>query len=244
MPRITLAVWTGSGTRRIGLGEMPYMTDNDGFFMDASAAFFDLDRTILRTDSDLAWALFRARRDPVGLIEILRLVALSLPYKNGTIDPKRYLAYHRYRIDTCSGKYDEMTERFFAERGKALVRPAMALLIERYRAAQVPVIIITAQNRGIASRFAGHLGVDRLIANDFIGPEGEAEQPPCLGEGKVLRAQAWAREMGLCLSRSVYYGDSINDAPLLELVGFPVAVSPDRKLEALALERRWPIFGP
>lgn len=220
------------------------MTGNDGFYIDAKAAFFDLDKTILRTDSDLEWALFRARRDPIGLIEILWLFSLSLSYKNGSIDPAQYVAYHRYRIATCTRDYDGMAGRFFEGRGKSLVRPAMALLIERYRAAKVPVIIITAQNRGIASHFADHLGVDRLIANGFISPEGEAEQPLCIGEGKVLRAQACACEMGLSLSRSVYYGDSINDAPLLELVGFPVAVSPDRKLRMLAQKRGWPLLQP
>jgi phosphoserine phosphatase len=194
--------------------------------------------------ASVLWALFRARRDPVGLIEMLRLAALSLPYKNGAIDSGQYLDYHRYRINTCLGKHDEMAERFFRERGKALAWPLMASLIQRYRAAKVPVIILTARNRGIARFFADHLGADRLIANDFIGLAGQAELPVRLGEGKALLAQACARDMGISLSRSAYYGDSINDAPLLELVGFPVAVSPDRKLGMLAQKRGWPLLQP
>ena len=39
------------------------------------------------------------------------------------------------------------------------------------------------------------------------------------------------------------YGDTAQDVPLLEHADHPVAVYPDEKLKAIALERGWEIFG-
>jgi phosphoserine phosphatase len=39
------------------------------------------------------------------------------------------------------------------------------------------------------------------------------------------------------------YGDTVQDVPLLEHAGHPVAVYPDEALKAVAIERSWEIFG-
>ena len=63
-------------------------------------------------------------------------------------------------------------------------------------------------------------------------------------EGKVLRLQQWlaARQIELLDCESTLYSDSINDLPLLQAVGKPVAVNPDDRLLAHALAQGWPVL--
>ena len=60
-------------------------------------------------------------------------------------------------------------------------------------------------------------------------------------EGKVLRLEAWLADRGLALDEmhSTLYSDSINDLPLLSAVTRAVAVDPDARLLAVALQRGW-----
>jgi phosphoserine phosphatase len=59
------------------------------------------------------------------------------------------------------------------------------------------------------------------------------------GEGKLEAAQIYAEKHSVDLLRSYFYTDSIADLPLLDIVGYPVAVNPDRPLRSLARARGW-----
>ena len=52
---------------------------------------------------------------------------------------------------------------------------------------------------------------------------------------------SYARKRGVDLNRSYAYADSISDLPMLEAVGNPVAINPDRRLAAAAMSRSWQI---
>src|ERR1019366_7431423 len=62
------------------------------------------------------------------------------------------------------------------------------------------------------------------------------------GEAKAAAIQALADREGLDLARCSAYSDSINDLPMLELVGHPSAVNPDADLRAEARTRDWPVY--
>ena len=70
---------------------------------------------------------------------------------------------------------------------------------------------------------------------------GRLAEPFCYGEGKARAIEALAAEEGYDLRLSYAYSDSAGDLPFLERVGHPVAVNPDRALEALAYHRGWPV---
>jgi HAD superfamily hydrolase (TIGR01490 family) len=68
---------------------------------------------------------------------------------------------------------------------------------------------------------------------------GHLEHLPPTGEARALYLAEYAAEEGLELSDSVAYADSASDLPLLECVGFPVAVNPEARLAAIARRRGW-----
>jgi HAD superfamily hydrolase (TIGR01490 family) len=70
---------------------------------------------------------------------------------------------------------------------------------------------------------------------------GEISGPPVAGEARARMLASFARRRNIDLSRSYAYADAISDLPMLEAVGNPVAVNPDRRLLAAAKDRGWQI---
>ena len=69
--------------------------------------------------------------------------------------------------------------------------------------------------------------------------DGRLTSVPPTGEARYQTLADFADEHGLDLRESVAYADSTSDLPMLEAVGFPVAVNPETKLAALARRRGW-----
>jgi HAD superfamily hydrolase (TIGR01490 family) len=78
------------------------------------------------------------------------------------------------------------------------------------------------------------------LAEDTDGRlTGRLEQLPPTGEARALVLADYAAAHDLDLGESVAYADSASDLPLLECVGFPVAVNPEARLAAIARRRGW-----
>jgi len=125
------------------------------------------------------------------------------------------------------------------------VRPESRDLIEMHRSVGREQWIVSASSQGIVEPLAHAIGMTgaigtRVAVRDGIYT-GELDGPFVYGEGKVEAIRAIADARGYDLERCYAYSDSISDQPMLELVGHPVAVNPDRGLEALARARGWPI---
>jgi putative phosphoserine phosphatase/1-acylglycerol-3-phosphate O-acyltransferase len=85
-----------------------------------------------------------------------------------------------------------------------------------------------------------HVLCTRLIVEDHVFT-GEVERPTCWGEGKAIAAHELAGRCDLDLDQSYFYTDSHEDLPLLEIVGHPRPLNPNRQLAQIAKERRWPV---
>jgi len=68
---------------------------------------------------------------------------------------------------------------------------------------------------------------------------GELISVPPTGEARALLLAGYAEANDLSLSDAVAYADSASDLPMLESVGFPVAVNPEPKLATIARRRGW-----
>lgn len=85
---------------------------------------------------------------------------------------------------------------------------------------------------------------DEIVAAEMsVRPDGtysgEMKQVPPTGETRAQLLADYCAGEGLRLEQSVAYADSTSDLPLLEAVGFPVAVNPETRLAAIARKRGW-----
>ena len=214
-------------------------------------ALFDLDHTLIPTDSDYEWGQFTIELGWCDPIEFKRQNdGFFAQYRAGTLDIHRYARFATQAIRQQgaikSGAAHARFMRLVIE--KCLKKEALEL-VGRHRDAGDELVIVTATNEFVTRPIADAFGVRELIAvelekNAAGELTGEIAGTPSFREGKVLRVQAWlaARGLAWASAETTFYSDSMNDLPLLEKVTHPVATNPDERLRALAQQRGWRIL--
>lgn len=128
------------------------------------------------------------------------------------------------------------------------LRPNMTTRIREHRSAAHRVIIVSGTFSPLLHEIGRHLGVADTVGTPLVVQEGRltgaCELPVCQGQGKVSRLERYlGSDGGLQWSESYAYADSLSDLPLLERVGHPVAVYPDRELAAHAQANGWEVIN-
>lgn len=212
-------------------------------------ALFDLDNTLIASDSDHAWAQFLIEE---GVLHPAEYHAKNEwfyeRYKDGTLDIHEFLDFQLAPIaGVPRAKLDAWHADFMQRKIRPMIFPKAAGLIASHAGALTA--IVTATNRFITAPIAAELGVPNLLATDIEEADGvftgKARGTPTFREGKIRRVREWLAGLGTRLEdyESWFYSDSHNDLPLLERVTHPVAVDPDATLRSLARERGWPLIS-
>ena len=211
----------------------------------SAAAFFDLDRTLLRRSSALALAPAFRRRGIISRGQMLKAAAWQLLF---VLRGASHEAVRRAAEDgllVLRGHTPEEMQELVAESMERVLRPlvyAQSLdLVERHRRRGEPVYIVSATLQEIVQAIADDLGFDGAL-----GTLCEVVDGAYTGKAiRALHADNKARcieSLDYDLAASTAYSDSHTDLPFLEAVGNPVAVNPDRALRRIANERGWPVL--
>ncbi|MGO2240988.1 MAG: HAD family hydrolase [Halomonas sp.] len=214
-----------------------------------SLAIFDLDNTLLSTDSDHAWGEFLLEQgavDPIAYREANE--RFMADYNAGKLDMAAFLEVALKPLaDNLPEQLAAWHQQFMVSKIEPHILPKAEELLARHRTQGDTLLIITATNRFITAPIAERLGVDNLIA---VNPEvkegrytGRVSGIPSFREGKVTRLNQWLEQQDLSMDGAWFYSDSHNDLPLLEKVDHPVAVDPDDTLRQVAEERQWRIMS-
>lgn len=218
--------------------------------MTTRLALFDLDNTLLAGDSDHAWGEYLIERK---LVSAEQHAAANdqfyRQYQNGSLNIRDYVQFTMAPVLKFSQlELARMHQEFIQRYVSPMVLPAAVKLVNTHLNAGDYCIIITATNAFVTRPIAAMFGVDKLIATDLAMTDGhytgEILGTPCFQAGKVDKLNQWlltseAKNQGLTLENSVFYSDSINDLPLLNLTGEAVAVDPDDNLRLEAEKRKW-----
>jgi HAD superfamily hydrolase (TIGR01490 family) len=211
-----------------------------------TAAFFDLDRTLLRRSSALALAPTFHARKLISRRQLARAAAWQLMFmlRGASADTVRraaeegLLVLRGYSPKEMQALVVESMERVL----KPLVYAESLDLVERHRSRGEPVYIVSATLQEIVQVIADDLGFDgalgTIVEVDKDGKYTGRATRPLHAENKAR----CIRELGYDLGASTAYSDSYTDLPFLEAVGHPVVVNPDRKLRRLAAQRGWPVL--
>ena len=214
-------------------------------------ALFDLDNTLLAGDSDHAWGEFLISKDLVDASEHRRKNDdFYEQYKLGALDIHGYVKFTLAPILNLSiAERNQLHKEFMQEAITPLLLESARLLVNQHRDAGDFCIIITATNEFITAPVADLFQVDHLLATELEMKNshftGNISGIPCYQSGKVEKLQHWidSTNTELRISESVFYSDSINDLPLLQLAGTPIAVDPDDKLRETAKNANWKIIS-
>jgi HAD superfamily hydrolase (TIGR01490 family) len=212
-----------------------------------SAAFFDLDKTVI-TKASVAAFSGHFRRD--GLIKrrtVARAIGSQLVYAQLGAGAERMAKVRESLLALTKGWDQDRVRQIVRETLLQTVEPliyaeALELMASHHLAGQ-RVYLVSASPEEIVLPMAELLGVDGTICS-----RAEIDEEGCYtgrmafyadGPHKAQAIIELAETMGLDLAASTAYSDSATDVPMLELVGRPVAVNADRKLARLAREREW-----
>jgi HAD superfamily hydrolase (TIGR01490 family) len=213
-----------------------------------TAAFFDLDRTLIAGSSAFVFA--RAARDAgyIRIQDFLPDVVRALKFQFfGSSDESSHSV--RDRILSRVGGMNQadlvgLNELVLPEL-LGLIRPEARALLDQHHAAGRETWIVSAspielvEPLAIALGMTGGIGTKGEVDNGVY--TGRLDGPFCYGEGKAEAITTLATERGIDLSNSWSYSDSMSDLPMMELVGNAVAVNPDTELATLSRSRGWPV---
>jgi HAD superfamily hydrolase (TIGR01490 family) len=213
------------------------------------AAFFDLDKTVISKSSSLALTRPMYRAGLVSRSTLLRGAYAQLVYLLVGADEKKMDRVKESMLALTKGWDRGQVERVIREALTELIDPYIYLealdLMELHRALGRQVFIVSSSPEEVVRPLAEHLGDVQVIATRArIGQDGRYTgelEFYCYGEGKAEGIRRAAEERGIDLSESYAYSDSSTDLPMLQAVGHPVAVNPDRDLRKEAEKRGWQI---
>jgi HAD superfamily hydrolase (TIGR01490 family) len=218
--------------------------------MGHAAAFFDLDRTLLRRSSALALAGTFRERGLIGRGQLVKAVLWQLLFvaRGASAEAVRRAAEDGMGI--LAGLRVEELQELVVGAMEPVLKPLVyreALdLVSQHRARGEPVYLVSATLQEIVAELAAELGFDGAVGSTCEIVDGVytgRSLRPAHGEGKARAVRELAEREGFDLVASTAYSDSHTDLPFLEVVGRPVAVNPDRELRRVARERGWPVVS-
>ncbi|WP_340539195.1 HAD family hydrolase [Nocardioides sp. GXZ039] len=217
--------------------------------MAPAAAFFDLDKTIIAKSSTLAFSKpFQAG----GLISrraMLRSTYAQFVYLVGGADHDQMEKLRQFMSQLVAG-WDVATVReIVADTLHNVVDPIVydeaVELIGQHTLAGRDVIIVSASGSEVVDPIGTLLGADHVVASRLEVVDGRYTGEIdyyAYGEEKARAMRDLAERHGYDLAECYGYSDSITDLPMLEAVGFPHVVNPDKELRRHAVEAGWPVL--
>ena len=214
-----------------------------------TAAFFDLDKTIIAKSSTLAFSKSFQAGGLISRGAVLRSAYAQFVYLVGGADHDQMEKMRQFMSQLCAG-WDVATVReIVADTLHNIVDPLVydeaVSLIEEHRLAGRDVVIVSTSGTEVVGPIGEMLGADRVIATRMEIAEGKYTgeiEYYAYAEEKARAIRDLAEEVGYDLEHCYAYSDSVTDVPMLEVVGHPHAVNPDRELRRIAAARGWPVL--
>ncbi|MBN1482968.1 HAD-IB family hydrolase [candidate division KSB1 bacterium] len=210
-------------------------------------AFFDLDHTILKSSSGHILGPAAIRHGIVKRRRIVEAIIYAIGHKLGLVqgDVILPLMVKWLKGHPVQPVFD-FVQNIFLDVMPAAIRKEAVREIEMHRHNNAHLVLLTASMNFICKPVIEFLGLDDLICttlhieNDHFS--GTTKGDLCFGEEKLNRTLSYLNNNKNQLKNAYFYTDSFTDLPMLEAVGHPVVVSPDRRLAAMARARGWTIY--
>ncbi len=206
---------------------------------------FDLDDTLLSGDCEREWITFLTSK---GLMNdsSAELDRFDLDYRKGILDFEEYSTFVQKPImGLTREELDNLIEEFIQKNIHDLTDNLTKDLLNEASFAD-KVLIASGSHDFLVKGFADFFKIDSSIGtpvelkNNIFS--GQLSGEPTFGYGKVKAVEKWCNSNDVEVKDSIFYSDSINDLPMFEVCGVPIAVNPDEKLKKIAKERAFKVI--
>jgi HAD superfamily hydrolase (TIGR01490 family) len=212
-----------------------------------TAAFFDLDGTLLTVNSANLWIKRELRLGRIPYWQFLRAALWLFGYRLGMLDMDRALSAALLQLRGVDEEsIRKETHLWWRQEVRPFIAPGARAVLDMHRLRGDLLVLLTSSSRYASEMAREEFGLDHVLFQGYEVRDGRFTgspvRPLCYGPGKVAIAEAWAKEQNIDLLHSSFYSDSSTDVPMLERVGNPYVVFPDARLRRIARQRGWPLL--
>ena len=216
---------------------------------DRVAAFFDLDKTIIAKSSTLAFSKPFFRQGLINRRAVLKSSYAQFVFMLAGADEDQMERMRAHITALCAGWDVDQVRAIVEETLHDIVDPLVykeaTELIAEHRDMGHDIVVVSASGQELVEPIGELVGATHSVgtrAEIIDGRYTGRIEFYCAGINKAAAARRLAAERGYCLANCHAYSDSVADLPLLEAVGHPTAVNPDRALRREAAHRGWPVL--
>ena len=217
--------------------------------MGGAAAFFDLDKTVIAKSSTLAFGKPFYQGGLVNRRAVLKSTYAQFVYLVAGADADQMDRMRDYLKQLCAGWDVAQVKAIVDETLHDLIDPLVydeaVSLIEEHKAAGRRVVIVSSSGEEVVRPIGEMVGADSVIATRMVVDDGRYTgdiEFYAYGPHKAEAIRDLAARERWDLAECWAYSDSATDLPMLEEVGHPTAVNPDKALRRIATEREWPVL--
>jgi HAD superfamily hydrolase (TIGR01490 family) len=230
-------------------GPQPSADGADSTLPVRTAAFFDLDKTVIAKSSTLAFSKQFFEQGLINRQTVLKSAYAQFLFLMSGADHDQMDRMRSYITTMCTGWNVEQVKAIVGEALHDVVDPLVfaeaANLIADHKLCGRDVVIVSASGEEIVAPIAKALGATHAMATRMVVDDGRYTGEVafyCYGEGKVEAIRELAARENYALEHCYAYSDSVTDLPMLEAVGHPTVVNPDRALRKDATARGWQVL--
>ena len=210
-------------------------------------AFFDLDHTITSSVSGKELVLGAFKKGLMSRTDLVSAIFLSLFHKMNLVNPSEAIDKMGGWVKGINaGTMENLCSKVFNETLLPSVYPEAKNEIRLHKERGAGLIILSSSLSPICRSMAEYLGMDDILCSDLESVDGvltgKSRSKFCFGEEKAVRLREYCEKNNSKLQDAWYYGDAYADLPALSIVGHPVCINPERRLERIAKKNGWKIY--
>ena len=211
-------------------------------------AFYDLDRTILKGNSATAIVEEARNRGMMSLKQFRHAAFLSIIYKLGLGNPTKMINRMLSWLKGLEeGSIKQMCQDVFDDLLVDTIRPEILESMDSHRKKGGALILLSSATSLICEPVSNHLLLEEVISTHLESEHGKltgfTQGKLVYGKEKKVQMYSFCKEHQYEPADAYYYGDSHTDIYVMEAVGNPVAVAPDKRLLRIARARKWPVVA-
>jgi HAD superfamily hydrolase (TIGR01490 family) len=214
-----------------------------------SAAFIDVDGTLLAHTTTFLFARILRRRGLIRRSFLLRAVYHGLQHRFGRLDYGRLVNFGLRSISSIPVvELERIAYDNFVEHVKPRLYEGVVEHLNALRRSGTPLVLLSSSPGIVIEPLSVYLGCTATLTTPVVIRRGRlvgiGSGPVCYGEGKLYYAEQWAADRGIAMDEAAAYADNWSDRALLERVGRAVVVRPHGKLARLARREGWDVVRP